>query len=170
MQARNLNQYEFPYAENGPKLKHRVNVLFTLWLVLLACVSGLYIFAASQGWQSTPPAHQAYLEKQLAKKSGSSAAAGDDPFDRVLKLLGLSDVIGDQADQRTVDQKKSSTNALDNPNKNAAPTDATTGATGVTSVSAAPELKQQLAQLKSYHHYQAVANLAHGIQHVANLV
>lgn len=170
MQARNLNQYEFPYAENGPKLKHRVNVLFTLWLVLLACVSGLYIFAASQGWQSTPPAHQAYLEKQLAKKSGSAAAAGGDSFDRVLELLGLSDVIGDQADQRTVDQKKSSTNALNNPNKNAAPTDATTGVTGVTSVSAAPELKQQLAQLKSYHHYRAVANLAHGIQHVANLV
>lgn len=172
MQARNLNKYEFPYSENGPKMKHRVNVLFALWAVLIGCVAGLYLFAGMQGWQSTPPANQAYLEKQLAKQSHSGASASNSPdmFDRVLGMLGLSDVIGDQADQRTVDQKKAPTNALNNPNKNAAPTDASQGATGVTSVSAAPEMKQQLARLKSYQHYQVVDGFARSIKHLANIV
>ena len=172
MQARNLNKYEFPYSENGPKMKHRVNVLFALWAVLIGCVAGLYLFVGMQGWQSTPPANQAYLEKQLAKQShsGASASNSSDAFDRVLGMLGLSDVIGDQADQRTVDQKKAPTNALNNPNKNAAPTDASQGATGVTSVSAAPEMKQQLARLKSYQHYQVVDGFARSIKHVANFI
>lgn len=173
MQTRNLDKADFPYSENGPKMRHHLNLLFGTWLALIIIVIGIFTFAKVQGWQSTPPANQAYLEKQLQKQSGSANSANGDGFDAVLKMLGLDGVIGQNADQRTVDQKKqdsNQTNALNNPNKNQSPTDNTAGQQGVTSVSVKPELKQQLAQLKSYQHYQAAASVAKGIGHLANVV
>lgn len=115
MQTRNLDKADFPYSENGPKMRHHLNLLFGTWLTLIAIVIGIFTFAKVQGWQPIPPANQAYLEKQLQKQSGSASSTNGDGFDSILKLLGLDGVIGQNADQRTVDQKKQDSNQTKRP-------------------------------------------------------